>query len=379
MIKYQAKVPFKLTKLFIDALGEKPIGKNVMVIRDVFTAMYLAIDNSVTFVTDDIEARRVFERNVLANGEFGNDDKVVYIDIADIDMKTAWLTGIETVTKNMNFDVAIMNPPYERDLHLKVLEKVLKFCDKVVNISPIRWLTDPLAKYKKTSSFNKYKTTICDKLTDVEILDSKYVNDMFATAFNMNIAIYAFDVNSVHYDYNKLNTNVLLDKIIANSADNIANHAKSTVMCNWTIVLSLMIGGNDGRLGQQKYWNDDYDRTVYYNNIRKDGKTYKEYRLSVCWGNVKPREEAYHIEFASEEEVKNFYNYIHTKVFSYVFMTTQHDINPHPDFYPYMSDYTQLWTDKRLCEFFDITGYISDTEAEPGSEWETIIKALAVD
>lgn len=112
MIKYQAKVPFKLTKLFIDTLGEKPVGKNVIVIRDVFTAMYLAIDNSVTFVTDDIEAKRVFERNVLANGEFGNDDNVSYIDIADIDMKTAWLTGIEKVTKNMNFDIIIGNPPY---------------------------------------------------------------------------------------------------------------------------------------------------------------------------------------------------------------------------------------------------------------------------
>ncbi len=38
----------------------------------------------------------------------------------------------------MKFDVAIMNPPYNRDLHLDILQEVMKNCDKVVNISPIR-------------------------------------------------------------------------------------------------------------------------------------------------------------------------------------------------------------------------------------------------
>ena len=43
-----------------------------------------------------------------------------------------------------------MNPPYSRNLHLKILEAVIPVADKVVNISPVRWLQDPFAKYKKT-------------------------------------------------------------------------------------------------------------------------------------------------------------------------------------------------------------------------------------
>lgn len=43
---------------------------------------------------------------------------------------------------------------------------------------------------------------------------------------------------------------------------------------------------------------------------------------------------------------------------------------------PWLNDYSEPWTDKRLCEFFNITGYISDTEAEPGSEWETILNSV---
>lgn len=30
----------------------------------------------------------------------------------------------------------------------------------------------------------------------------------------------------------------------------------------------------------------------------------------------------------------------------------------------------------RFCEYFGITGYISDTEAEPNSEWEIILNTM---
>jgi glucuronate isomerase len=43
---------------------------------------------------------------------------------------------------------------------------------------------------------------------------------------------------------------------------------------------------------------------------------------------------------------------------------------------PYMGDYTKPWTNARFCEYFGITGFISDTEAEPGSEWETILETM---
>lgn len=43
---------------------------------------------------------------------------------------------------------------------------------------------------------------------------------------------------------------------------------------------------------------------------------------------------------------------------------------------PFMQDYSQPWTNERLCKFFDITGYIDDEHAEPGSEWETILNSV---
>ena len=51
----------------------------------------------------------------------------------------------------------IMNPPYDGNLHLKILDMVLSTnSDCVINISPIRWLEDVFAVDKKNSDYYKY-------------------------------------------------------------------------------------------------------------------------------------------------------------------------------------------------------------------------------
>lgn len=42
----------------------------------------------------------------------------------------------------------------------------------------------------------------------------------------------------------------------------------------------------------------------------------------------------------------------------------------------YMDDYTESWTNKRFCDYFEITGYIDDEHAVPNSEWETILNVI---
>ena len=52
------------------------------------------------------------------------------------------------------------------------------------------------------------------------------------------------------------------------------------------------------------------------------------------------------------------------------------DFSVRPEKVPYFGDYTKPWTNARFCEYFGITGFISDTEAESGSEWETILETM---
>ena len=90
----------------------------------------------------------------------------------------------------MKFDLIVGNPPYDRSLHLKILEHLLPYAKEIVWISPVRWLQDPLAKYKKNSDMLKYRDTILTKLKEVEVVSAKDAITMFDDArFTMDLAI----------------------------------------------------------------------------------------------------------------------------------------------------------------------------------------------
>ena len=56
-----------------------------------------------------------------------------------------------------------MNAPYSGNLHLKILSYIMSLYSgaDIVNLSPIKWLQDPLAKYKKNSSLELTLTLKC--------------------------------------------------------------------------------------------------------------------------------------------------------------------------------------------------------------------------
>ena len=61
------------------------------------------------------------------------------------------------------------------------------------------------------------------------------------------------------------------------------------------------------------------------------------------------------VELNSKTELLNFYNSTETLFFKYVFCASLTDAHVHPEFLPFMKDYTEPWDDKRFCEYFDIT------------------------
>lgn len=93
----------------------------------------------------------------------------------------------------------------------------LFFCDKVVNISPISWLQDPLGKYNKTSQYNKYKCSISSKLKDVELISAGAANNIFNAAFGSNLAIYVCNNGGFDYD-------ILIDPVTKRVTEYIIEH-----------------------------------------------------------------------------------------------------------------------------------------------------------
>ena len=83
-----------------------------------------------------------------------------------------------------------------------------------------------------------------------------------------------------------------------------------------------------------------------------------------------------HFEFDTEEERHNFYNCYASPFMKWTYTLWKTDNQNRLDKIPYFGDYTKPWTNARFCEYFGITGFVSDTEAEPGSEWETILETM---
>ncbi len=346
-MKFQANVPFKLTKMFYEKLGEQPVNKRVLVIRDLFTAMHASIDNAVTFITDDKEAYEVFSKNVVSNDEFGNNDTALLVD-TEIN-KNAWKDFIKEVASMPKFDVAIMNPPYDGNLHLKILEKVIPVADKVVNISPVRWLQDPLAKYKKNSDYNKFENSISKKIENLDVIDVELSNNLFQIYFG---ALGIYTIGKGGYDYSYAQRNSLVHKFISKSN-----------------VTFMDVATEEGYRGKYKsnYFgiiNSHYgDTSAWISNNFELFTSKRETNTNKV------------IFFNSTAEVTNCFQFLNLKVMRYFAKLIRFNQRVPWQFVPYL-DYTQPWDNKRFCAYFGITGYIDDDHAVPNSEWEIILNTI---
>ena len=331
-------------------------GKKVLVIRDFKTALLMAVRNSVVYVTDDPECAELFRKNTEAG--MGNDDIVVLIN--------KWTNKLK-FTKvfekmGMKFDVAIMNPPYDRNLHLKILEAVIPHAEKVVNISPVRWLQDPLAKYKKYSDYKKFEETVSKKIETLDIVTAKDATVLFGgestAVFKIDLGIYTCS-KSGGFDYKKTFTNDILDKIVASDACGIPVKKLSESNGNFCI-LNDILGNHSGIVGFGNYM-------PLIKSVNTYGKYYFNWRseknnLSVMENKASNKRSVNGIidnwsvvELNSKTELLNFYNSTETLFFKYVFCASLTDAHVHPEFLPFMKDYTEPWDDKRFCEYFGIT------------------------
>ena len=187
-------------------------GKKVLVIRDFKTALLMAVRNSVVYVTDDPECAELFRKNTEAG--MGNDDIVVLIN--------KWTNKLK-FTKvfekmRMKFDVAIMNPPYDRNLHLKILEAIIPHAEKVINISPVRWLQDPFAPYSIRSDYSKFENSVSKHIKELEVIPAKNASELFQEAsFTMNLGIYTCDSEG---GWNYRHDDPLVNKIVTKTMEN---------------------------------------------------------------------------------------------------------------------------------------------------------------
>ena len=337
---------------------------------------YLIAGKKLTFLLPEnyrecINGLQGFRREVLRvlDAESLKDQITIItykVDNSDI------IDKVTDLGKSMKFDCCIMNPPYDGSLHLKILSEVLKHVDRVVNISPVRWLQDPLAKYKKSSDYVKFEKTISSRIAHLEVCDCKASQMMFDISQFGDLGIYVLD-RVGGYDYtlpskDRLGKAYLIQERVLQHKDVIADHLQKGIHG-----LSVKVSDIRGFGGGKNFDIVSKIHSVPYS-------TSEEYRRAKFRkkdvNNDKDIDTELFLPVKSMTDGTNFVESTRTKFFYFLVRCWKLDQNIPLKFLPYMGDYSRPWTDKRFCEFFNITGYISDTEAEPGSEWETILNGM---
>lgn len=240
----------------------------------------------------------------------------------------------------MKFDLIVGNPPYDRSLHLKILEHLLQSANEIVWISPVRWLQDPLAKYKKNSDMLKYRDTILTKLREVEVVSATDAIAMFDSArFTVNLAIYhltesnkdTFDLSSMYKSAWIIER--VVDRVVNGEVDSIADHYLDRDELDMSIPFMRFsdIHGHDQ--------NDWYILLSPDHNLAFDK-------------NAKP---VGGLNFDTQEEAENFFSYMQTDFIKFLGITIKRSGTFTLRFIPYMPTYTHPWTDEDLFNFFNIT------------------------
>ena len=244
-----------------------------------------------------------------------------------------------------------MNPPYCRNLHLKILNEAIRHSDDVVNLSPIRWLRDPIAEYKRNSSFKKFKE-IRERIKSIEIIPAFEAQREFSIEIFSDIGIYQLDKDGgfdTHSFWKLVRTpaqNMMLTKLISLN-DTIAHHCEKNKRDGIRVPMTN-IGGNRG-------YRNVYKELAYVIDGCKDGKDWTKCKNMGGYEKPEGGPLPLSIKFNTITEAKNFYDSFFTKFYTWLCNITKMNQNLHPELLPWLGDYTHPWTDDDLYKYFNLT------------------------
>lgn len=284
-----------------------------------------------------------------------------------------WFIKNQINIKCMKFNMIIMNPPYDVNLHLKILEQAVQLLTEdgvCINLSPIRWLQDPLAEYKNGSDWKIFKDSIIAKTCGILVVKATNAQEYFGSGQYEDLGIYVIGkckvTNDLITDINSLRNpkmRGLFDKVNlptykgeyksiydVRTKEGEANFEKPFVRVS-------PLHGNVGA----KDWVDiisPQKNIVMSNNVKVKGSAMPT------------------VNFDIQLEAENFFMSLQTTFMKACNLNCKVNMRWPGYAIPFMSDYSKPWTNERLCKFFKITGFISDTEAEPNSDWDEVLKAM---
>ena len=268
--------------------------------------------------------------------------------------------------KGKKFHICLMNPPYDRNLHLKFLRKTISNAKKIINISPVRWLQDPFHGEKR-STLKQYED-VARHIDSIEVLKN---DKLFDISIFSDLGIYVLNENVTHFDYNnywrtiKTEEDISLIEKISNNKT--VKHLNDVVERNKKDGIRVMICDISGNRGTSPIYKD----IVYTIDGKVNGKDWTECKNMGGYVKEKGSPLPNSIKFSTEQEAENFWHsYNDLKLLDVICDLTVQQQSIQLSKLPFLDDYTHKITD---AELYDIFG-LNHKEIEYVENFETFRK-----
>ena len=273
----------------------------------------------------------------------GNDAKYIklcwheeYDLFFTVDDFIKWIIG-----NRMKFDKVIMNPPYDGNLHLKILEQVLQSCPDadIVCLQPNNHLVNIFDAWKwNDRNEDGPATRTTNHLIKYETI-SKYDAAKIFSIGTTSIKGLIIGLYKKRHSLSKTNSVAVDMHIYAKVVGGQGTGRKS---------LNMMLQPRE-KLSK----NAQLIVCVY---SKDDNVDWKEKLLATSNSNVSGG-----IDFASAKEKRNFVASLDLNLMKWI---GQFHNSYGPMALPWLGDYTSLWTNERLYKYFNLTDdeikYIED-------------------
>ena len=236
----------------------------------------------------------------------------------------------------MNFDHIIMNPPYDKNLHLKILSEAMKHSDEVVNLSPIRWLQDPLAEYKKNSDFKKFYD-IRKRIETLDVVCAAEAQQLFGSGQYENLGIYKLTkVGGANIIQKPFISQALFDKV---NLPTYQGKHKSLYDA-----------------AQKPNFEKPYVKMSYFHGHvgAKDWADIISPQKELAF-STNTSTGTFTVNFDTQEEAENFFAYCQTKFVKACNGNVKTNIRWPGYAIPFMTTYEHPWTDADLYDYFKLT------------------------
>ena len=279
-----------------------------------------------------------------------NDGLDLYSIIKDLDMK---------------FDCIIMNPPYQRSLHLKILAEAIKHLKDeksiCVNLSPVRWLQDPLMLQKSKSDYHRFEKSILNHIKQIDVIDKIDAQRLFeSTVMGADLGIYCCGSNG-GFDTTSL-MNPIVKKIVAkqNSHIDFEYDRRDGIRVRFPIICNNGGSGNGRKIGLASF-----GKLLYFVDGKKDGKPWYDWYMKNQYSK-NTDDIPFSARFNTKKEAQNFIDTLIKTNFGRIYTHwMKRDVHVSPEIVLWMGDainprtglkgYKGEWTDEDLYKFFNIT------------------------